>query len=662
MKTRIFIFLVLLYNVNSINSQVKQKDSIKTEQLNEVVVTAQHMPTSEKNAIYKVKTITKQKIKLKAVNNLTDLLRQELNIDFSFNPVFGAGIELNGISKENVKILIDGVPLIGRVNGVLNLNQINLDNIERIEIIEGPVSVFYGTDAIGGIINLITIKKQTKTVTGNISTSYQTIDAKNTNATFGFKENKNILKFSAGYSYFNGLNTDDTNERSLNWPKNRQYYKQFKYLRNIGGFKLNFSSDYSEELIYTFGEITRGKATDINYTTRRFDNSLNLQGKLQKNSYLDLTISYLNYDRFDTSYNFIPTTNTSTLIEDNPNENKNFFDTFFAKIQYANSNKTNKLNYAIGFEYELNYGKGNRILNYKQQIENISIYTSINYKITDKFEIQPAVRYTKNNIFENLFSPAFNAKYKLNNQNNIRFAYGNGFRTPSLKELYLDWTPTFGPITYTFSGNENLRLESSNSYNLYYTYSNKKLTIEPSLNYNEIKDLIGLSELVNFERHYINLNKMKSLNIFILTKLNYIENLQINLGASYLGRYFEYTDMFNSDTFMFTPSINTSITYNYKPFKMSFNLFYKYSGKRKGHYIEEISGEDVLIETTRQDFNNLDFTIKKEFLKNKLEIVTGAKNIFNITDIETFNQIGVAHERNNQLLGNFYFLKATYKL
>jgi len=294
-------------------------------------------------------------------------------------------------------------------------------------------------------------------------------------------------------------------------------------------------------------------------------------------------------------------------------------------------------------------------------VENTSLYTSVNYKITKDFEIQPALRYTKNKVFGNLFSPAFNAKYRLNTKHSIRFAYGNGFRTPSLKELYLDWTPTFGPFTYTFSGNENLKLESSNSYNLYYTYFGKNVTLEPSVSYNEIKNLIGLSDLVHFERHYINLNKMKSLNFSIQTKLNYIENLKINLGASYLGRYIEYTDTFNSDTFMFTPSANTSITYKYKPFGMNFNLFYKYSGKRKGHYIEEVAGEEVLKETTRQDFSNLDFTIKKEFFKGNLEIITGAKNIFNVTDIETYNQIGVAHERNNQLLGSFYFLKASYK-
>lgn len=119
-------------------------------------------------------------------------------------------------------------------------------------------------------------------------------------------------------------------------------------------------------------------------------------------------------------------------------------------MQYANSNIDNKLNYVIGFEFESDYAKGNRILDEKKQVTNTSLFGSINYKITEAFEIQPALRYTNNKTFNGLLSPALNLKYKFNNQNVLRLAYGNGYRAPSIKELYLDWMPTFGPVTYTF--------------------------------------------------------------------------------------------------------------------------------------------------------------------------------------------------------------------
>ncbi len=667
MKGKYISFGILLLLFNITTGQVKENDSLKTEQLKEVVVTAQFSPTTEKNAVYKVKVIDRQTIESKAVTNLTDLLRQELNTELSFNPVFGAGVEINGISKENIKILIDGVPLVGRVNGVLNLNQISLDHIERIEIIEGPVSVFYGTDALGGIVNLITIKNQKKPFMANVSSMYETVNLKDIDALVGLKLGKSTFQLGAGYTDFNGLNTDTIRKRSMSWPTSIKSYGEFKFLHDFGKINLLFRSNYSNELLKTLGEIKHQRATDIDYTTRRFDNSLNLQANLKNNQHIDWTLAYLNYDRFDTSYKFLPSTNTSTLIGNNPNENANYFDTFFSKLQYANTNKNKKLKYIAGLEYENDFAKGNRILNKEQQMENISVYSSLNYKILNNFELQPAIRYTHNNAFGNFFSPALNAKYLINNQNIIRFAYGKGYRAPSIKELYLDWHPTFGPFTYNISGNKDLKLETSHSFILNYTMyrtlkNSNTLVIEPSISYNQVKNLIGLSELKNFSRHYINLYGMKSLNFSLQTEYKMPDDLQMKFGLSYLGRFLEYTKELNSGGFMFTPSANLAVNYQYKPMDLAFNVFYKYTGKRKGHYINKVNNEEVLVEATRQNFSNLDVTISKNFLHKRWQIALGAKNIFDVKDIETFNQIGVAHERNYQLMGRSYFIKLNFKL
>lgn len=667
MKSLKALNIVLLFLSTHIFAQIKPTDSIEVKELDEVVVTAQYAPKSEKNAIYKVKVISTKDIEARAATNLTELLRHELNFDLSYNPSFGAGIELHGISKENIKILVDGVPLIGRVNGVLNLNQINLDNIERIEVIEGPVSVFYGTDAMGGTINLITKKSQEKTISGNINAYYESVEAKNVNASLGYKFGKNLIRTEGGHYYFNGLNTDDEFIRTQNWPKKNKYNANVKYIRELGDFKLRFSSDFSEEEVNTLGEVSSrsNTATDIDYTTRRWDNTLNFQGKLKNDKFLDITVSYLNYDRFDTSYLYDSGANFSELITNNSNENGNYFNTFFAKGQYANSNLSDRLNYVIGAELESNYAKGNRILDEKQDLQNTSFFASINYKVSDDLEIQPALRYTHNSSFKSLWSPALNLKYRFNGQHVLRFAYGNGYRAPSIKELYLDWTPTYGPVTYIFTGNKDLKVESSHSFNLYYSYrqdlnNESYIQIEPSFFYNEIKNLIGLSELINSERHYINLNKTKSLSASLQIKHKILENLQYNLGVSYLGRYNEYTDIFNSEEFLYTPSVNASVSYLYKPLDLNVSAFYKYSGKREGHYIEEVNGTDVLRNSTRDYFNNLDISLAKSIFQNKLVLSLGVKNVFDITDIETFNQIGAAHDRDIQLWGTTYFLQTKF--
>jgi len=70
----------------------------------------------------------------------------------------------------------------------------------------------------------------------------------------------------------------------------------------------------------------------------------------------------------------------------------------------------------------------------------------------------------------------------------------------------------------------------------------------------------------------------------------------------------------------------------------------------------------VLTETIRQDFSNLDISLSKNFLNKKIVLSIGAKNIFNVTDIETVNQISDSHDRNIQLWGSSYFVKTTIKL
>ena len=127
--------------------------------VDEVFVTGQIKPTILSDVIQKSIIISKKDIEMQAANNLKDLLEKQLNMSVTVDNILGSSVSIQGISGQNVKILIDGVPVIGRLNGNIDLTQINLNNIERVEIIEGPLSVDYGTDALAGTINLITDKQ-----------------------------------------------------------------------------------------------------------------------------------------------------------------------------------------------------------------------------------------------------------------------------------------------------------------------------------------------------------------------------------------------------------------------------------------------------------------------------------------------------------------------
>ena len=155
--------------------------------LKDLVVTGQFETGTTDKSVYKIKVIDRLRIEQQGAVNLKDVLSNELNIRLSQDGVLGTQMSMMGLGGQNVKILIDGVPVIGRMDGNIDISQINLNNIERIEVVEGPMSVIYGTDALGGVINLISKKPQAKQYNLNINTYYESVGTYNIDANTGFR-------------------------------------------------------------------------------------------------------------------------------------------------------------------------------------------------------------------------------------------------------------------------------------------------------------------------------------------------------------------------------------------------------------------------------------------------------------------------------------------
>lgn len=128
--------------------------------LDEIVVTGQFSPQSVRNSVYKVKVINQTQIEAKGATTIQSILNTEVGIRMSNDMALGeTDFEFMGMSGNNVKVLIDGVPMLDRLDKKQSLSQIDINQVERIEIIEGPMSVIYGSDALAGVINIITKKK-----------------------------------------------------------------------------------------------------------------------------------------------------------------------------------------------------------------------------------------------------------------------------------------------------------------------------------------------------------------------------------------------------------------------------------------------------------------------------------------------------------------------
>lgn len=139
----------------------QKKDSVKLEKIEEVVLTGQYTQQSINKSIYKVEVIDAQQIKNMAATNVADVLNQSLNILITSDRNSGnSTASLLGLGGEYTKILIDNIPVVGDVGlgNNIDLTKLNINNVERIEVVRGSMGVDYGSNAVAGVINIITKK------------------------------------------------------------------------------------------------------------------------------------------------------------------------------------------------------------------------------------------------------------------------------------------------------------------------------------------------------------------------------------------------------------------------------------------------------------------------------------------------------------------------
>lgn len=154
---RLLAFAILVACVQSVCAQSILKDPKELSVLlNEVVVTGTGTEHYLKDAPVQTEVITGKALDSYQGRSMQDIL-EGLNASITFNPSdMGSGIQMNGLGNDYILILINGKRINGDTGGQNDLSIINPANIERIEIVKGAASSLYGSDAIAGVINIIT--------------------------------------------------------------------------------------------------------------------------------------------------------------------------------------------------------------------------------------------------------------------------------------------------------------------------------------------------------------------------------------------------------------------------------------------------------------------------------------------------------------------------
>ncbi len=655
--------------------------SYSENNLDEIVVTGNFLPQSSKNSVYKVQTINANRIRSQGANSLQEVLSNELNIRFSRDNAIGtSSMSLQGLSGQNVKVLVDGIPIIGR-SGTANeidLNQININTIQQIEIVEGPLSVNYGADALAGVINIITRKDITGNLTLDIGLQEETVGREFSYFKDGIHNSDINIGFRPGSHFYSQLNTrinrfggwTGTGEgRDKNWYPKTQYFAGGLLRYEKRDLSITYKLDYLNEIIENLGEINDNNplrdafAIDEEYTATRWLHQF--QGSFSlKNALLNPVIAFTDYERTirQFSKNMVTGSELNTVDSE---QDTTYYRTLFFRNTLSNflGWKAGKIkgDNQLGIDSNLEFAGGTRLDSEDESLFDIGLFISSEIG-TSKLKIRPGIRFSYHSVYSTSPTPSINAKYDINNSTQLRVGYGRGYRAPSARELYFE----FIDASHNILGNESLEPEYSHNVNADLTYKLQKIPVSLSIGgfYNHIDNRITFftPQQANQATTYVNLLKYKTTGGSLRVKY-FMESLTLNSGFSYVGLYQQLneTDREVVPQFLFMPEIMGNADYDIGS-GFSVAAFYKYTGPVKDYQlVTDIDGEDTPQLTRIDGYQFLDVTFSKQW---KLGISTqiGIRNAFDVTTV-TNTTGGSVHGGSSQraiAYGRSYFLKLNY--
>ncbi|WP_126972575.1 TonB-dependent receptor plug domain-containing protein [Gynurincola endophyticus] len=655
----------------------------KISTLDEVVVTGQYEPQSVKKSVYQFRVINRDRIEKTAATNIAYVLNTELGIRFSNDRTLGTSdIEMMGMSGRNVKILLDGIPLVDRGDTRESLNQVDIHSVERIELIEGPMSVMYGSDALAGVINIIT-KKSRKgfSVKANIQEEtvgkeYNPILGKGHHLqTINVNYQNNNWNFQGGVTHydFGGWRESRKEEdQNIEWhPK-----EQFLGFAKVGYTKNRFSAYYRvdalDETIVNYGLIfpATNTTSDQKFFSQRLLQQLQADYKLSNKWLLNGAASYTHYNRRTQTTRIDLNTGERTLSLGAGENDESTVNSIFGRLNTVYKHSDN-FQWQIGADMNREQALGQRIKG-EPVITDMALFTSAQIRVLPGLEIRPGLRFTYNSVYDAPpVIPSLNAKWMITTDIDFRASYARGFRAPALRELYFDYFDA----SHSIMGNDQLEAEYSNSFTGSFTFQHKTLPdIKWSTTvggfYNEFDNLItfGIKADQPDVTTYINIDKFKTTGGTITSTLNY-KALTATAGFAYIGRYNRILNDNESlstevPSFNFTPEANASVGYQVARIRTTFNLFYKFTGKREVYQIVTgNNGQQVQLAAT-QEFQWMDFTFQHK-VNNNFSLQGGVKNIANVVNLTNTIASGTgAHTTAGNLpmsYGRSYFLGVQYQ-
>ncbi|MBK9256172.1 MAG: TonB-dependent receptor [Saprospiraceae bacterium] len=424
--------IVLSCVISNISAQFN--DTLLTTEISEMVVTATRTDRHLSNVAVPALIVQSRAIQLSGSLRLNEILQEQTGLFLTSGAgsssvgggVFGNGIQIQGLSPDYTLMMIDGEPLIGRQGGVIDLSRYTVGNIRKIEIIKGPSSALYGSEAMGGVVNILTEIRRSDYINGGIR--YGSFQTKDVFSSANINHKKSSLYLFGNYNASAGydLNTSSIEKTTdpyqnataqLKWTyrfsdktrltwNNRFYY----------GFQ-NSEFAINSESINIKGE---GKTLDINVNptiTHIFNEKVKSSIRMYSSIY-----------RYDQNLDEINTSEKYYL--------DNFQHEFYRIENQTDLNLSDNHAVVVGGGYNLQAVETMRYRDRKTQ--HISyFFLQDEWRAGNKWVIIPGIRFDANSDYANRLTPKLSAQFQPAKNWQINFSYGSGFKAPDFRQLYL---------------------------------------------------------------------------------------------------------------------------------------------------------------------------------------------------------------------------------
>ncbi|AWI24478.1 TonB-dependent receptor plug domain-containing protein [Flavobacterium pallidum] len=703
---------ILLFLTLSVSAQEKTGDSLKTAALQEVVITGQFEPQALKKSVYNVRVITKDDIKQLAANNLSDVLNQYLNISIRTSGSDGRSqVSMFGLDAQYFKILVDNIPLVSDtgLGNNIDLTQVNLDDVEQIEIIEGSMAVTHGANAVTGVLNIITKKKSAQDWEVSATAQEETVSDE-----FAFfDKGRHIQSFKISHNFNSnwfvstGFNRNDfagyyANSKGKDYSVNdglrgHVWLPKEQLATNIligyrkNDFRFFYKFDYFGENVDFYNPIVIPQdnypfpetyyTNDRRYISNRFYHHLNAYGKLFFALSYNVSVSHQRQQRDFERFNYQLETQQESA---NKRENYQSKEVFYSTGTLSNFFKNKSFDLQLGYEavsengfYDSSAGifkdDNQQLTNIRKRLENYDFFASAEINMTAAFSIRPGLRYSFQSKFDDQYAASLGLRYLFAKGIEARISIGKSYRTPNFDELYT----YFVDSNHNLQGNENLSPETGMSYeasvkkNTFFE-SGTKISNTLAVTLLDVDDRISLvlDQITPAQRYkYLNIDSYKMWNIATTNQFSY-KNWNTSLGLALVG-ISQKIDLAalnttSDDRFLYTLQINSSVSYNIPKWNVLLAIYCKYNGRQQ-QYVSatDINNNATFLLSEIDAYSWMDTSVRKDFLSKKLEVTLGARNLFDVKTVRmTTGTTGIHAAGSDMLLGygRSAFLKLTYNL